>query len=120
MSETEKEAGGGAAAEQVEVSLLDRALQATVQTPEDTTKELLSVLTSQAMEGSLVWDQNVGVTIRKAVAEIDKLMSKQMSAIMQNDKFRALEGSWRGVQKVVKESDIGAWQKIKLVDYSKE
>ena len=120
MSETEAAGGGAAAAEEAEVSLLDRALQATVQTPEDTTKELLSVLTSQAMEGSLAWDQNVGVTIRKAVAEIDKLMSKQMSAIMQNDKFQALEGSWRGVQKVIKETDVGTAQKIKLVDYNKE
>ena len=65
-----------------EVSLLDRALEATVLTPQDQTKELLSVLTAQAMEGSLVWDQNVGVTIRKAIAEIDKVMSKQMSAIV--------------------------------------
>lgn len=120
MSENETAGGGAAAANETELSLLDRALQATVQTPEDTTKELLSVLTSQAMEGSLVWDQNVGVTIRRAVAEIDKLMSKQMSEIMQNDKFQSLEGSWRGLQKVVRETEVGTAQKIKLVDYNKE
>jgi type VI secretion system protein ImpC len=120
MSETESAGGAAASAQTTELSLLDRALQATVQTPTDTAKELLSVLTSQAMEGSMVWDQNVGVTIRNAVAEIDKLMSKQMSAIMQNKKFQQLEGSWRGVQKVVREAEIGKAQKIKLVDYSKE
>lgn len=119
MSDAEA-AGGAAAAETKEVSLLDRALEATAQTPEDTTKELLSVLASQAMDGQLVWDQNVGVTIRKAVAEIDKIMSKQMSAIMQDDKFQRLEGSWRGVQKVVRNTELGPQQKIKLVDYSKE
>ena len=75
MSELETSATGTTGAEVKEVSLLDRALEATAQTPVDTTKELLSVLASQAMEGSLTWDQNVGVTIRKAVAEIDKLMS---------------------------------------------
>lgn len=120
MSEKEATGAGEAIAEAKEVSLLDRALEATTQTPEDTTKELLSVLASQAMDGQLVWDQNVGVTIRKAVAEIDKLMSKQMSAIMQNDKFKCLEGSWRGVQKVVRNTELGPQQKIKLVDYSKE
>jgi type VI secretion system protein ImpC len=120
---SETEAGGGAApaAEALEkISLLDRALEATAQTPADQTKELLSVLTAQAMEGSIVWDQNVGVTIRNAVAAIDKLMSKQMSAIMQNEKFQKLEGSWRGVQKVVRNSELGPQQKIKLVDYNKE
>ncbi|WP_282091779.1 type VI secretion system contractile sheath large subunit [Epibacterium ulvae] len=115
---SEQEAAG--AAEVKEISLLERALEATVQTPEDTTKELLSVLTSQAMDGQLVWDQNVGMTIRKTVAEIDKLMSKQMSAIMQNDKFQRLEGSWRGVNKIVRETELGTQQKIKLVDYDKE
>ncbi|MDX8349811.1 type VI secretion system contractile sheath large subunit [Cognatiyoonia sp. IB215446] len=119
MSEAEA-AGGAAAGETKELSLLDRALEATTQTPEDTTKELLSVLAGQAMDGQLVWDQNVGVTIRKAVAEIDKIMSKQMSAIMQNDKFQRLEGSWRGVQKVVRNTELGPQQKIKLVDYNKE
>jgi type VI secretion system protein ImpC len=120
MSELETSATGTTGAEVKEVSLLDRALEATAQTPEDTTKELLSVLASQAMEGSLTWDQNVGVTIRKAVAEIDKLMSQQMSAIMQNEKFRTLEGSWRGLQKVVRETELGSSQKIRLVDYNKE
>ena len=114
MSELETSATGTIGAEVKEVSLLDRALEATAQTPVDTTKELLSVLASQAMEGSLTWDQNVGVTIRKAVAEIDKLMSQQMSAIMQNEKFRTLEGSWRGLQKVVRETELGSSQKIRL------
>ena len=120
MSQAEATSGAAAATEETEISLLDRALEATVQTPEDQTKELLSVLTAQAMEGSLVWDQNVGVTIRKAVAEIDKLMSKQMSTIMQDEKFRRLEGSWRGLNKVVREGELGPQQKIKVVDYNKE
>lgn len=116
----ETQAESSAEAAVGEVSLLDRALAATTQTPEDTTKELLSVLTSQAMEGSVTWDQNVGVTIRKAVAKIDELMSKQMAAVIQTDNFKQLEGSWRGLQKVVRESEIGANQKIRLVDFNKE
>ena len=111
-------AGQGAAVE--EVSLLDQALAATSSTPADTTKELLSVLTQQAMEGSVVWEKNVGETIKAAVAKIDVLMSKQMSEVMQADKFRQLEGSWRGLQKVVRESELGPNQKIRLVDFNKE
>ncbi len=111
---------GAAGAGTRTVSLLDQALAATSSTPQDTTKELLSVLTQQAMDGQVVWDKNVGETIKKAVAAIDKLMSKQMSVVMQNDKFRSLEGSWRGLQKVVRESDLGPNQKIRLVDFNKE
>ena len=103
-----------------EVSILDKALSATSTTPPDQTKDLLSALAAQAMEGSLTWDKNVGVTISKAIAGIDALMSRQVSAVMQCSKFKELEGSWRGLNKVVRESEIGANQKIKLVDYNKE
>jgi type VI secretion system protein ImpC len=119
MSESEAQSSTAGAATKT-VSLLDQALAATSSTPQDTTKELLSVLTQQAMDGQIVWDKNVGETIKKAVAAIDQLMSKQMSVVMQNDKFRTLEGSWRGLQKVVRESDIGPNQKIRLVDFNKE
>lgn len=119
MSEQEAQ-GGGAAASTTTVSLLDQALAATTNTPADTTKELLSVLTAQALDGSMVWDKNVRETIGQAIAKIDALMSQQMSAVMQNEKFRRLEGSWRGLQKVVRESELGPNQKIRLVDFNKE
>lgn len=118
MSETENQASAASASAQV--SLLDQALAATSSTPADTTKELLSVLVSEALDGTVIWDKNIGQTIQKAVAQIDALMSRQMSAVMQNESFRRLEGSWRGLQKVVKESELGASQKIKLVDFTKD
>ena len=120
MTDLEQTKEGAAEATSTQESLLDRALEATLQTPVDTTKELLSALTTKALQGSLVWDKNVGHTIAKAVAGIDVVMSKQLSAIMQGDTFKTLEGSWRGLQKVVKESEIGANQKIRLVDFSKD
>lgn len=120
MSKAESSQSGATDAQAQEESLLDRALEATLATPEDTTKNLLSVLTSQALDGTLVWDQNVGKTINAAIAGIDALMSKQVSEIMQHATFRRLEGSWRGLEKVVRDSDLGPAQKLRLVDFSKE
>lgn len=118
MSETEKQADGSASARTV--SLLDQALAATASTPQDTTRELLSVLVGQALEGTVTWDRNVGETIKKTVAKIDELMSRQMSVIMQETKFRRLEGSWRGLRKVVQESELSRTQKIRLVDFAQQ
>lgn len=118
MSETEKQADGSASARTV--SLLDQALAATASTPQDTTRELLSVLVGQAIEGTVTWDRNVGETIKKTVAKIDELMSRQMSVIMQEAKFRRLEGSWRGLRKVVQESELSRTQKIRLVDFAQQ
>ncbi|PSW21398.1 type VI secretion system contractile sheath large subunit [Photobacterium sanctipauli] len=116
----ELETQAGAEAEAGSVSLLDRAISATTQTPADTTKELFSVLAEQALSGTVTWDKNLTKTIENAIAEIDKQMSKQLSAIMQQDDFQRLEGSWRGLNKLVRESDTGQSLKIKLVDFSKE
>lgn len=118
---TEKLEGAGAQAVAGEaVSLLDRAIAATTQTPVDTTKELFSVLAQQALDGTVVWDKNVTKTIENAIAEIDKQMSKQLSAVMQNDEFQRLEGSWRGLNKLVKESELGSSLKIRMVDVNKD
>jgi len=119
MAEAEQQQGAGAG-EAVEISLLDRAIQVTTQTPEDTTKELFSVLMGQSLQGTLSWDKNVGQTIANAIALIDQQMSKQVSAVMQSDKFQKLEGSWRGLQKLVRESDLGPDLKIRMIDFSQE
>lgn len=120
MSTEELEGAGAQAVEGEAVSLLDRAIAATTQTPVDTTKELFSVLAQQALDGTVVWDKNVTKTIENAIAEIDKQMSKQLSAVMQNDEFQRLEGSWRGLNKLVKESELGSSLKIRMVDVNKE
>jgi type VI secretion system protein ImpC len=120
VSTEELEGAGAQAVEGEAVSLLDRAIAATTQTPVDTTKELFSVLAQQALDGTVVWDKNVTKTIENAIAEIDKQMSKQLSAVMQNDEFQRLEGSWRGLNKLVKESELGSSLKIRMVDVNKE
>ena len=102
------------------LSLLDRAIAATSQTPADTTKELFSVLAQQALAGTVVWDKNVTQTIENAIAELDQQMSRQMSAIMQQDEFKRLEGSWRGLNKLVRESELGPSLKIRMVDFQKD
>jgi type VI secretion system protein ImpC len=120
MSTEELQGADAQAVEGEAFSLLDRAIAATTQTPADTTKELFSVLAQQALDGTVVWDKNVTKTIENAIAEIDKQMSKQLSAVMQNDEFQRLEGSWRGLNKLVKESDLGSSLKIRMVDVNKE
>lgn len=117
---TEVENQPQAEAAEASLSFLDRAIEATTQTPADTTKELFSVLAEQALSGTVTWDKNVTKTIENAIVEIDKKLSKQLSKVMQENDFQKLEGSWRGLQKLVKESDLGRSLKIKMVDYTKD
>ncbi len=107
-------------AEAQEVSFLEQAIGATKQTPKDETEDLLKTLTKEAMKGTVKWDKNLTVTINSAIAAIDQAMSKQLSAIMQNEKFQKLEGSWRGLHHLVMNSETSSQLKIRMLNISKK
>ncbi|MCG8671466.1 MAG: type VI secretion system contractile sheath large subunit [Pseudomonadales bacterium] len=120
MSDAESQAQGQEAeAAEGELSLLEQAIGATKQTERDETQDLLKNLTEQALSGVVSWDKNLTVTINKAIAAIDEMMSKQLSAVLRNDKFQNLEGSWRGLNHLVMNSETGAGLKIRMMNISK-
>lgn len=106
--------------EVAEVSFLEQAIGATKQTPRDETEELLKTLTREAMNGTVTWDKNLTVTINSAIAAIDKALSRQLSAIMHNEKFQNLEGSWRGLHHLVSNSETSSQLKIRMMNISKK
>ncbi|CAA0114030.1 Uncharacterised protein [BD1-7 clade bacterium] len=102
------------------VNYVERAIAATALTAEETTKDLLSVMTVEAMQGTVVWDKNLTLTIEHAIDKIDELISKQLTEVLHNPSFQKLEGSWMGLQKLVKNSDLGPQLKIKVIDYEQD
>lgn len=106
--------------EEESVSLLEQAIGATKQTTRDETEELLKVLTKEAVEGTVKWDKNLSVTINSAIAAIDKAMSTQLSTIMKNEKFQKLEGSWRGLNYLIMNSETSSGLKIRMLNLSKK
>lgn len=120
MSDTEKESQAAEAEAEEQVSFLEQAITATKQTSRDETEDLLKALTKEAMDGTVKWDKNLTVTINNAIAAIDKVMSTQLSAIMQNEKFQKLEGSWRGLNHLVMNSETSTDLKIRVMNISKK
>ena len=115
-----KQAAEAQEAEATEVSFLEQAIGATKQTSRDETEELLKTLTKEAMSGTVKWDKNLTVTINSAIAAIDKVMSKQLSAIMQHEKLQKLEGSWRGLNHLVMNTETSTQLKIRMLNLSKK
>jgi len=120
MSKTEKQSEAQEAEAREEVSFLEQAISATKQTSRDETEELLKNLTREAMSGTIKWDKNLTVTINNAMAAIDQVMSKQLSAIMHNEKFQKLEGSWRGLKHLVQNSETSTGLKLRMLNISKK
>ncbi|MCW8128144.1 type VI secretion system contractile sheath large subunit [Microbulbifer halophilus] len=106
-------------AEEQSVDLLEQAISATKQTEPDEAQDLIANLTKQVMEGTVTWDRNLTQTINKAVQAIDAAMSKQLSAVLHDEKFQKLEGSWRGLHHLVMNSETGATLKIRMMNLTK-
>ena len=103
-----------------EGSLLDRALAATKQTERDMAGDLLANLTNQALEGTVTFDKSMTKTIEDAIAKIDASMSTQLAAILHDEKLQKLEGSWRGLNYLVMNSETGTTLKIRCLNVGKK
>ncbi len=119
MSE-KQQADGQQEAEATEGSFLEQAIGATKQTPRDETEALLKTLTQEALNGTVTWDKNLTITINSAIDAIDKALSTQLSAIMQHEKLQKLEGSWRGLNHLVMNSETSSQLKIRVMNISKK
>ncbi|MEK9711463.1 MAG: type VI secretion system contractile sheath large subunit [Thalassolituus sp.] len=116
---TELEATVGSEAEEQSVSLLEQAITYTKQTERSETEDLLANLTEQVLKGTVTWDRNLTNTIKQAITAIDQAMSKQLTAILHDEKFQKLEGSWRGLNHLVMNTETGATMKIRMLNLSK-
>lgn len=100
-------------------SLLEAAIKATKQTERSQAEELIRTFTEQAMQGTVTFDRNVTRSIENTVKAIEAQISKQLSAVMHHPDFQKLEGSWRGLQYLIKNSETGEQLQIRVMNCSK-
>ncbi|OJT99385.1 type VI secretion system contractile sheath large subunit [Metarhizobium album] len=121
MSTEVKTEGGAAAAEATgSLSLLDQAIQVTKTAEPDEMQDLLKTLTDEALSGTVTFSKNLTQTFNKAIQAIDEKLSKQLTAIMHHPDFQKLEGSWRGLNYLVKNSETSATLKIRVLNQTKK
>lgn len=106
--------------EEQSVSLLEQAIAHTKQTERADTEDLLANLTEQVLKGTVSWDRNLTQTIKKAISSIDQLMSKQVAAVLHTEKLQKLEGSWRGLNHLVMNSETSSTLKVRMFNISKK
>ena len=101
-------------------SLLDQAINATRTSEPSEVQELLRTLAEEANRGTVTFSKNLTVTMRRAIEAIDQQLSTQLAAIMHHEKFKALEGSWRGLHYLVSNSLTGKDLKVRAMNVSKK
>ena len=83
-------------------------------------RDIISELVDQVLDGQVVVSDNVAVMLDARVAEIDALISKQLSAIMHAEEFQQLEGSWTGLQYLIENSATSQNLKVKVMNVAKK
>ncbi len=106
--------------QQSETSLLEQAIRATKQTERSQAEELLKALTEEALKGAITWDKNLIHTVNSAIKALDRVLSKQLAVIMHNDKFKKLEGTWRGLHYLVMNTETSTSLRLKVLNASKQ
>jgi type VI secretion system protein ImpC len=102
-----------------EESLLDKIVKETKQTERSRTEDLMRTVVDQALAGVVKWDKNVTKTINATIKLLDEAMSKQLAAVMHHPDFQKLEGTWRGLNYLVMNSETSATLKIQVLNVSK-
>ncbi len=124
-TETETQAGGEATAT-AELSLLDRIVQegkmAIEPSQSDYARKLLGQFATQILDEGMkaAPDKGVVAMINERVAQIDKILSDQINAILHHPDFQALESSWRGLHDMVFGTETGPRLKLRLLNVSKK
>jgi type VI secretion system protein ImpC len=109
---------GGVATVEGSESLLD-AIVAQSRVARNTTehqraKDLIGELVREVMEGTVVVSDNLSATLDARIADIDRLISEQLSEVLHAPEFQKLEGSWTGLQYLCKQTSTGEQLKIKV------
>ncbi len=114
-----------AQAEEIEEkSILDQIIEegrmAREESQKERAKDLIGEFVSQIMEGAIVVSKDTEVMINTRISHIDELISKQLNEVMHQPEFQKLEGSWRGLNYMVQQTETGEKLKIRVMNVSKQ
>lgn len=110
--------------ETLERSLLDSIVEesrvARSQAEHTRAKDVISELVREVLQGTVVVSENLSVTLDARVAELDQLISEQLSEVMHHADFQRLEASWTGLHYLCRHTSTGSMMKIKVFNASKK
>ncbi|KVE33797.1 type VI secretion system contractile sheath large subunit [Burkholderia sp. TSV86] len=79
----------------------------------------VATLLKYARRGRVVVREDVAQTIEQLIVELDKKISEQLTLVLHNKRFQALEGAWRGLHYLVSNTDTSENLKIRYLNISK-
>jgi type VI secretion system protein ImpC len=119
----QQQSQAGAQAQSLDApGLLDQVIAAT--RPQDTreaerSKNVFKQFLDQVVKPGQVVSKDVETNIKFWIGEIDKKLSSQLNEIMHHPDFQKLEGTWRGLNYLVQQTETGEALKIRVLNVTK-
>lgn len=124
MADQKDSAAGTAVADTQDQNLLDQIINkgrlARDPSAQSYAKDMVSEFVDQVLAVGGTVNKDAVAFINDRIAEIDQLLGDQLDQILHNEKFQALEASWRGLHYLVFNSETGTDLKIRLMNSSKQ
>lgn len=83
-------------------------------------KDIIGELVKEVLDGTVVVSDNLSANIDARIAQIDQLISDQLSEVMHAAAFQKLESSWTGLRYLCKQTSTGEQIKIKVLNTTKK
>jgi type VI secretion system protein ImpC len=124
VSTTSQATAAAGAAEAQEKSLLDQIVAegrfSQDAASQERGRDMIKEFVAQVLEGHMTVSRDAEATIQARIAQIDKLLSRQLNEVLHHPAFQKLEGTWRGIKYLMDQSETNDMLKIKVLNVSKK
>lgn len=119
MAEAQQAASSAAAQTTSAAVSLDEILSLTPENQKQTVSTAVQDLVDSLVKPGMTRPKSVDRAIENRIAELDAVISKQLAAIMHHPDFQKLEGTWRGLNYLVMNSETSTELKIRVMNCNK-
>ncbi len=100
--------------------MLDAEFKPKTAAARSTIEKAIATLAREALKEGEVDPSDATATIKFLIKNLDDQLTKQVNLIIHHDDFQKLEGSWRGLQHMVSNTETDEQLKIKVLNISKK
>jgi len=100
--------------------IIDEGRMAREESQKQWARDVIGQFVSEIMAGEMTVSKDTEAMINARIAQIDKLISKQLNEVMHNEEFQKLEASWRGLHYLVSQTETGEKLKLRIMNVSKK
>jgi type VI secretion system protein ImpC len=100
-------------------ALLQKEFKPKSDRAKEAVENAVKTLAEQALAETELISEDAVTSIESMIAEIDKRMSEQVNLILHHADFQKLEGSWRGMDYLINNTETDEMLKIRVLNISK-